>query len=1184
MKVLDKAMDFELEDFAKASGYKPAQSQTSEDGETGSVDADSTATTLADLKTAAKKCKGSSDGDANVYLRGRLLAGLRKSLSEKSLEGTVQAEKFLRSARDELFGKLDYGQCVANTETSEQDLDNETVQGLLGRLDSLEALKEGELNFLRDVARLVCEPESGKVDGDTGNIGLLRKPKEYHDKNLYVVKFSAKDSGSEVKSASKCLRLAIHSVALNLPFTAKQKETLEALVKGEGSELTISRENMVKVLDLFEEVLGKGVIWEAAKRGFSLAAARPIAKTNLEDERARVLIGSDFVTADLLKKYGINESDLQEAFRGLANAYKLTFEEGAIVVRTTLAYLAAKTGTTDGAVTVKQIGGKGGQLLESIKGGLYAGTALGLARVGKLDPTGMKEKWDSNVLKLMRVLSDDDAEAAAYFLGRFPPPADSQESGLNAVVLKSLVENKRKLLGYWATSSTFMLGDLIKQHLGRAVPEKGFFAAVEKKVLEDFAARNKVEQVPPDILKDDSVLSNLTTFGIPLDVALRIKSNIQVPLGEFGISPRCRIRLASGADDGTLDEKALIGGLSKDLQRYEGKDFRFRVAHPDAQNPAEKKETSVGVEQRMKEPEANALSRRIYESFRTMLVQGGESMLALRSGQIRTMMIAARRDGNEVLRLCGVPVTGDEANKLPMRKSFVLTPGGDVRYTVAILYKGTQYEASYDIAKDGDSTFRGLRTRETNTLMSPPDIERGLEGAFPQEAAESVPAAAVKSEVPVQGTKKVPVQETKDLSGLTDEGPMSQSTDWNCCWFFSVVNGLKHTEAGRNHLAKNIASADGKHVRFYDNAGTPHLWKLPSRSGGKGGPTPLESCVMEHAQKYELVKGSGNEEWKAGDGGDMDGACKMLGLINVGLSKEDAITADSTVDEFAVEVKKHLEKGEIVTFNMGDSHFITVTGITEKGNGGYSVSAYDSMANPAEVKYDLSKLLKGWDDAIKGKEENSPDWEIQRGHKAASFCFMQTPDVFEKMVENVDVALATIQMSEVEKEFKGLSEDLLATHGIMLQEALEEGGSELYRKKRNSDDKNLLLGNLTGNLRRVGLIGRQLEEFNEKTFTEAKADFIAYLKTPEGRASLADWYRSDEKGVAIESVLSKFVKYLEDLYSRQHKGLTVTKEVMAEVNREIKVIDENKELPAVNNDIIKGDGSVIWEGGWTEEP
>ena len=256
-----------------------------------------------------------------------------------------------------------------------------------------------------------------------------------------------------------------------------------------------------------------------------------------------------------------------------------------------------------------------------------------------------------------------------------------------------------------------------------------------------------------------------------------------------------------------------------------------------------------------------------------------------------------------------------------------------------------------------------------------------------------------------------------DPFGITGDKPMKQSLYSNCCWFFSMVNALKSTPEGRAYLNRLIKE-NGNVVTFYDKDDKPREYRLDDENSewsryyetqqtDRKNDTPLEKCAMWHALGTMNTK-----DWQPGMFGDMDGVCKMLGLVYIPHTftfpeAQDNKPIDNGVfaKKFYDVLQKHLAKGEVATFNQTNTHFITITGVTkgkDKGKDKYTLTGFDSVTGEA-ASWDLNELLSEWDDFI---ADPPPAYALmpegaRRQCKASALNFAQRPEVFNQQVAKV---------------------------------------------------------------------------------------------------------------------------------------------------------------------------------------
>ena len=304
----------------------------------------------------------------------------------------------------------------------------------------------------------------------------------------------------------------------------------------------------------------------------------------------------------------------------------------------------------------------------------------------------------------------------------------------------------------------------------------------------------------------------------------------------------------------------------------------------------------------------------------------------------------------------------------------------------------------------------------------------------------------------------------KDLSPLVSKDLIPQSKATNCCWLLSAINAIKSASGGLEHL-KTLIGKDGHTVKFSGWDGEEHVYDFTKEDFGidmrasvtwhetettigeifndlKGifGAvcTRLEFCAMCHALMY-----GSNKAYNFADINDMDTACKMLGLV----AMPSGMTEDSTVKDAKRLIKERLDAKQIVTFNVGGGHFISIVESLPNDK----VKIRDSRENPIERTVSMDELLSSWGDRDEGR--------------ASSLYFMLLPSELDAKIEILKKAkLTKDDLRESLTELKASYDDRLADY--TRQKSEQTGDADIKRLKENIADVS----------RKVELAGRILEK------------------------------------------------------------------------------------------------------------
>ena len=575
-------------------------------------------------------------------------------------------------------------------------------------------LRPEDEGTLKELARMAYgSGRFEKKSGGEGYVGIVPTATG----GLSVVKFATKPlehfahtpTTDELRSSNE-LRNRILSIARHAKFSAEElnelKQTLRVPPSADYATAAncptlLLRTDAAKVIAKFEQKIGQeDVIWDAATDDVDMDNYRTVGSSDFETVRAIAEVGSPFATSRLLGTCGVTMFQLGEAIDTVADKYRLTFQERNALTRTTMAYLAALAEEAD------PLPAKGPDLLRQISTGNFKGTHLGLLHLGKKVPSAGGPQPSAAESSLMGLLDDDDAEAAAYFLGKFSNPPD-------VFVLKALVENRRKLLDFRAAQGYLTLDDLFEQHLAQenddslSLPDQQnrFYDGVKRKLLHDFETSHPECGIQDVARLVPAAADNPNSYGLPLEDLLLVRNHRSDP-GKLRVSPRVRaydkndLQFSHGTKASLVDEK-----LAGDFLRCKGNGKITIVL------PGDNREFAAEIKAGENELVCKTHANDVYENFKALLGYGPDKPLpeppAEGSEQIRGLLLAAGQAGNSVLSLCEIP---ELVGRWPTQKTFSPLPGGAVRYTVAAEHEGRRYAVSFDIGKNGDSTFRGIET------------------------------------------------------------------------------------------------------------------------------------------------------------------------------------------------------------------------------------------------------------------------------------------------------------------------------------------------------------------------------------------------------------------------------------------------------------------------------------------
>ena len=172
-------MEIGLDTFKNLVNFNPESYNSNDMGEKGGGEVPSGTVSLSDLLAMKGGDVDQRDlpvgNTANLLVKTEFLNGLRKSLKDKGLAGTLLAKKFIDGAELKLLGKKVHGRYDAKI--ADADLQKTTIVDLLGQLEELGMIRrDGDNNrwFLSEVARMTYgSGRSEKKDGGEGYIGLL---------------------------------------------------------------------------------------------------------------------------------------------------------------------------------------------------------------------------------------------------------------------------------------------------------------------------------------------------------------------------------------------------------------------------------------------------------------------------------------------------------------------------------------------------------------------------------------------------------------------------------------------------------------------------------------------------------------------------------------------------------------------------------------------------------------------------------------------------------------------------------------------------------------------------------------------------------------------------------------------------------------------------------------------------
>ena len=389
----------------------------------------------------------------------------------------------------------------------------------------------------------------------------------------------------------------------------------------------------------------------------------------------------------------------------------------------------------------------------------------------------------------------------------------------------------------------------------------------------------------------------------------------------------------------------------------------------------------------------------------------------------------------------------------------------------------------------------------------------------------------VKVDNPVNQVKSAPKVQVKDLLDLVNSEPMWQTGCSNCCWFFSAVNALKCMEGGLAHLKELVK--DDRVVTFYDKDNVAHKYDLTKEDFGDAefdveeitkwsdkGCTRLELCVMCHAKKY-----GPKADYKIGDSGDMESACKMLGLK--GANSGEALDKNSELGDVRQLIKERLVKKQVVTFNAGGGHFISIVGIDDD-----KVTICDSYKGEQNQKKDIRQTVS-LSYLLELCRKNGID-------KASSLYFMMLPKTMEKGIMRIKEKTATINKDEALsflRERKNSYEQSYEEYATgargkdLISTELEKAMTEVAKKSKLAEK----------------LIEKVARE--ENGFADLQKEFLTILDTPKGQQDAGAWIVNghvDTDSVIYIALPRDFGEtVLEDYYSKEKDSVKLSDDTVS---------------------------------------
>ena len=347
----------------------------------------------------------------------------------------------------------------------------------------------------------------------------------------------------------------------------------------------------------------------------------------------------------------------------------------------------------------------------------------------------------------------------------------------------------------------------------------------------------------------------------------------------------------------------------------------------------------------------------------------------------------------------------------------------------------------------------------------------------------------------------------------------------NTCWFLSVYNALGGHQNGPSHLAKIFDGTTGRVTLCTGKKNVSGKSETVTYNLGRNFSTSdLESCVMNHLYRYRTALGVG--DYKIGDYAPVDATCKMLGLLPA--PADTTLNAGSTANEFAALIKRRLSGGEIVTFNINATHFISIAGI--EGQGGDSIlTTYDSI-DGSEKRMTLTDLLARWP---AGSEEA----------RAGSLYFMKIPSDVKADVLKVKDVVEVITKEQLKQMLLDQKSVLEERFTAMVNEVLLFG-RETYLSAREmlgqlTEGKDLVERDLYDNLLRRELINRQINALDQDldALDTYMRDYKTYLETDHGVEDVATWKNT---GVDInnpDAVMGKFAEWVGYTYYKENNAV-----------------------------------------------
>lgn len=498
-----------------------------------------------------------------------------------------------------------------------------------------------------------------------------------------------------------------------MKFTADGKNLTSAgsrnILRGEGSKAENNdvRQRLKEcVADLYNGNIPpsvKQVMTGFDDEGHPLSAKRVgLIKAAIDADRLQSAYSGKISLHTLALGCGLTPEDINEPLDQLAERYSLSDEERQTVGRMTVAYLASQAEEVSDKFRLPDVD----VLKRQISEGVCNGTYLALQHLQKIpgdrDVVLAGVPIDALVNDAIRLMDGDDAEALAYFAGKFRK-IDLREAGrrsfssLNLILLKDLVERKKDLLTFRERQGKMTFDDLWQLRFGTKMPNGARIDQqdrfIEKHLLlwiDEFEAEHPGLRARNEVLVQGGIEGKVANLGIPLKQAGLLELGEKVD--KLDISHKSSVYdTRSEMYTGDYRKKSrLITQVALDMDR--ATDRIFVNGQP------------IGIDKEGNAEDARQKADNLYNALATMLKYDKNNPVPEDDlpNQLKTALLVCTQAGNQILTLIGLNPRG--ADHYPTQKSFVRQENGNVRYTLAATFDDRHLRVSYDIAPDGTSS------------------------------------------------------------------------------------------------------------------------------------------------------------------------------------------------------------------------------------------------------------------------------------------------------------------------------------------------------------------------------------------------------------------------------------------------------------------------------------------------